>query len=195
MGVLFPSAAIARRWDGALQAKMRRAPLEAFLRARGIVPATAGTSQDCDNVARATIWIIDEAIARYLEDHPEGLTAIQRGTIAHVCCVVGRALAESIAESGAWRIAALVSTAVLLGPRIGIKAAALASASTVRDYQRGLVNPASLIDERICQMAAAALLSDRPRAMAEVSSSIAAHLNCSSQRLEHASMGAQASPS
>ncbi len=39
MGIVYPSKAVARRWDGALQARLRRAPLEKFLKARGIAPA------------------------------------------------------------------------------------------------------------------------------------------------------------
>jgi hypothetical protein len=124
---------------------------------------------------------MDGAIAHHLKNRPEGLTATQGGTIAHVSCVVSRALAESIAEPGAWHIAALVSTALLLSPWMGLKAAAAASASTVRDYQRALVSPASALDAQICRTAAAALTADRPPAEAEVASSIAAHLNWSAQ--------------
>ena len=52
MGIVFPSEAVARRWDGALEARLRRAPLEAFLRARAIVAAPAGVAQDSDAIWR-----------------------------------------------------------------------------------------------------------------------------------------------
>src|SRR5579872_2629783 len=73
MGLVFPSEAVARRWNGALQARLRRAPLEAFLRARSLSPAPRGVAQDSDDVARATVLIVEAGLSFYLAGRPEGL--------------------------------------------------------------------------------------------------------------------------
>jgi hypothetical protein len=178
MGIVFPSAAIARRWDGALQLRLRRAPLEKFLIARGIAPAPAGIAQASDNIARATVLIIDAALALHFKDCAEELSASQRSIVGHVSCVASRALSESISEPDAWRIAALVSTARLLSPWIGLTSAALASASTMRAYLHGLSKPASAIDVQIGQGAATAMTANSEAAMAEISARISARLDC-----------------
>jgi hypothetical protein len=179
MGIIvFPSEAVARNWDGALQARLRRAPLERFLRRRGIVPAPPGVSQDSDNLVRATVFLVETGIALYFEDRAEDLALSQRALIGHLACLVNRELAELISQPGAWRIAALVSTARLLSPWIGLGAAALASASAARRFQREWPAVASSIDARIGHTVLAAVAEDTPTAMAEVSASVAARLSC-----------------
>jgi hypothetical protein len=178
MGIVFPSEAVARHWDGALQARLRRAPLEEFLKRRGIVAAPPGVSQDSDNLVRATVLVVEAGLALYFEDRPEDLALPQRMLIGHVACLVTRALAGIISRPGAWRIAALVSTARLLSPWIGLNAAALASASSTRRFQRERSQATSSIDARIYHNVLAAVADDGPAAMAEISASIAARLNC-----------------
>lgn len=65
MGVVFPSEAVARRWDGALQARLRRAPLETFLRARGTIVAPPGIAQNSDNLARAAVLMVEAGLTLY----------------------------------------------------------------------------------------------------------------------------------
>jgi hypothetical protein len=178
MAIVFPRAEIARRWDGALQSRLRRAPLEKFLRDREIAPAPPGIAQASDNIARATMLIIDTALALHFRDCSEQLSESQRSIIGHVSCVASRALSESISEPDAWRIAALVSTARLLSPWIGLTSAALASASTMRGYRHGLSNPTSAIDVQTGQGAAAAMTANSAAAMATIAACIVARLNC-----------------
>jgi hypothetical protein len=178
MGILFPSEAVARRWDGALQARLRRAPLEKFLRARAIVPAPAGVAQDSDNLVRATVLIVEAGLTHYFNDRAEGLAVSQRPIVGHVACVVSRALAELISQPGSWRIAALVSTARLLSPWIGLNAAALEAASSARWFQQEWSKAASAIDERVRHSALTAVTEESATPMAEVSSSIAMRLSC-----------------
>jgi hypothetical protein len=177
MGIVFPSAAIARRWDGALQSRLRRAPLERFLIAREIAPAPAGIAQASDDIARATVLILDAALVLHFKDCKEKLSSSQRSIVGHVSCVASRALSESISEPDAWRIAALVSTARLLSPWIGLTSAALESASTMRAYRNGLSKPASAIDVQIGQGAATAMTANSEAAMADISARISARLN------------------
>jgi hypothetical protein len=177
MGIVFPSGAVARRWDGALQARLRRAPLEAFLRARSLVPAPAGVAQDSDNLVRATVWIVEAGLSHYFADCVEGLAFRQRAIVGHVACLVSRALAEQISQPAAWRIVALVSAARLLSPWIGLNAAALASASSARQFHKEFMKSASSLDRRIIESSCAAVNRDGVEAMAEVSASIAARLN------------------
>lgn len=180
MGIVFPSEAVARRWDGALQARLRRAPLEAFLRARSLVPAPAGVAQDSDNLVRATMLIVEAGLSRHFADRVEGLAFRQRAVVGHVACLVSRALAELISQPGAWRIVALVSTARLLSPWIGLNAAAMTSASSARQFQKEFMRAGSSLDRRISESACAAVNRDGAEAMAEASASIAARLSIAS---------------
>jgi hypothetical protein len=179
MGIVYPSKAVARRWDGALEARLRRAPLERFLRARGIVPAARGVPQDSDDLVRATVLIVETGVALYAADREEVLAFRQRAVVGHVACLVSCALAEQIARPDAWRIVALVSTARLLTPWIGLNAAAIASASVAREFQKGVVKGISPLDWRIMQSACDAVSRDGPQAIAHVAAHIAARLNAS----------------
>src|SRR5579859_5075819 len=98
MAIVFPNEAVSRRWDGALEARLRRAPLEAFLRARSLVPAPAGVAQDSDNLVRATVFIVEAGLSLYLADRVDGFAFRQRVLVGHVACLVSRALAELISE-------------------------------------------------------------------------------------------------
>jgi hypothetical protein len=178
MGIVFPSDSVARRWNGALQERLRRAPLEEFLRVRRIVPAPAGVAQDSDNLVRATVLIVEAGLTLYLNDRADELAVPQRAIVGHVACLVSRALSDLISQPGGWRIVALVSTARLLSPWIGLNAAALASASSARRFQQELLLGASSIDARVSQSASAVLTGDSAAAMAEVSASIALRLSC-----------------
>jgi hypothetical protein len=180
MGIVFPSEAVARRWDGALQGRLRRAPLDKFLRARAIVPAAAGVAQDSDNLVRATVLIVEAGLTHYFNDRAEGLAVSQRAIVGRVACVVSRAIAELILQPGSWRIAALVSTARLLSPWIGLNAAALEAASSARWFQREWSKAASAIDERVRHCALTAVTEESPATMAEVSASIALRLSACS---------------
>jgi hypothetical protein len=177
MGIVFPGEAAARRWDGALQARLRRASLEAFLRARSLVPAPPGVAQDTDNLVRATVLIVEAGLSLYFGERIEGLAFRQRAIVGHVACLVSRGLAEQFSQAGAWRIIALLSTARLLSPWIGLNAAAKASASSARQFQAGFTKAASLVDVSIFEGACAAVNQDSLEAMTQVSASIAARLN------------------
>jgi hypothetical protein len=180
MAIVFPSEAIARRWDGALQARLRRAPLEAFLRARSLAPAAAGVAQDSDDLARATVSMVEAGLSLYIGDRVEGLAIRQRAVVGQVACLVSRALAELISQPAAWRIAALVSTARLLSPWVGLNAAAMASASYTRRFQRELARISSEPDGRIIVGACAAVNRYDAETMTELSAAIAARLSIAS---------------
>ncbi len=183
MGIVYPSKAVGRRWDGALQARLRRAPLEKFLRAQGIVPAARGVSQDSDDLVRATVLIVESGVALYVADREEVLASRQREVLGHVACLVSCALAEQIAQPDAWRTVALVSTARLLTPWIGLIAAAIASASAAREFQKEVMKGISPLDWRIMQSACDAV-SGNPAAMIKASTNVAARLNAESASVE-----------
>jgi hypothetical protein len=176
MGILFPNEAVVRRWDGALQARLCRAPLEAFLRARALAPAPAGISQDTDNLVRATEWIVTAGFTVYFRDPQEELAFSQRAVVGHVACLVSLALAEQIARPDAWRIVALVSTAQLLRPWIGLNAASMASASAVRQFQEEGMQAVSALDTQIMKSTRDALNPNCVQAIASISANIAARL-------------------
>jgi hypothetical protein len=178
VGIVFPNEAITRRWNGALQARLRRVPLEAFLRARGIDPAPAGVAQDTDNLVRATVSIVEAGLAIFFEDRQEGLAASQQAIVGHVTCLVSRSAAQLILQPEAWRTVALVSIARVLTPWIGLNSAALASASYTRLFQRALPKDPSAMDARVSQSALCAVTQGSTDAMAEVSTTIALYLSC-----------------
>jgi hypothetical protein len=156
MGIVYPSQAVARRWNGALQARLRRAPLEAFLRARSVAPAPPGVSHDSDNLVRATVLIVEAGISLYAADR-EGVSFRQRPIVGHVACLVSLALAQQIAQPDAWRTVALVSTAQLLSPSIGLNAAAMAAATAARQFQKVIAKGISPLDWRIMKSASDAV--------------------------------------
>jgi hypothetical protein len=57
--------------------------------------------------------------------------------VGHCACIVSRAAAAAIREP-TWRIPALLSTALLLSPWIGLNAAACGSATAVHDFENRL---------------------------------------------------------
>jgi hypothetical protein len=176
MGIVFPNEAVARRWEGALQARLRRAPLERFLRARGIVPVSAGVAQDTDNVVRATVSMVESGLAMYFRDREDGLAPPQQSILGHVTCLVSRALTRLILRPDVWRIVALVSTARLLAPWIGLNAAALASTTSTRHFEQEFSEEAASLDE-ISHGTLRAVEQDSGGAMAEVSANIARRLS------------------
>jgi hypothetical protein len=157
MGIVYPSKAVARRWNGALQARLRRAPLEGFLRARAVAPSLTGVSQDSDNLVRATVLIVGAGISLYRADREEGLSFLQRPVVGHVTCLVSLALAQQISQPDAWRTVALVGTAQLLSPSIGLNAAAMASATAARQFQKAIAKGISPSDWRIMKSASEAV--------------------------------------
>ena len=184
MGVVYPGKKVARRWEGALQARLRRAPLERFLKGQGIVPAPRGISQDSDDLVRATVLIVEAALALHVVDHEKRLVFGQRAVVGHAACLVSRALAEQIAQPGAWRIVALVSTARLLSPWIGLNAAAIAAASSTRQFQKEVTKGISPLDWRIMKSAGDAVSGNGLDAIANVAANIAALLNAETPSAE-----------
>jgi hypothetical protein len=182
MGILFPNEAVARHWDGALQARLRRAPLEAFLKARSQVPAPAGVAQDSDNLTRATVLIVEAGLLLYFDDREEGLAFGQRAVVGRVACLISLALAEQISQPDAWRIGALVSTAQLLTPWIGLNAAAMASGSAARQFEKERTQSVSPLDLQLMKAACNALNQDGTQATAKLSGDIAARLGLVAHR-------------
>jgi hypothetical protein len=176
MGVLYPNAAVARRWNGALEARLRRAPLEAFLRGRRLSEASSGTSRDTDNLTRGTTCIVDAGIALYFNDETS-LAFSQRPVVANMACLVSLALAQQIAEPDLWRTSALVSSAKLLSRWIGLNSAAIVSTTVVRTFQRDIAIGLSPADWRISKCAVEAVSSNDATSLARAASSIAARLD------------------
>jgi hypothetical protein len=135
--VLIPSKKIALRWNGALQARLRRAPLETFLRSRGQKCVLTGPTQITDNLASATIFFVDKGLTAYNEERGP-FPASRYPVVGQIACAVSRGLSSFILEPASWRIAGLIGTARLLAPYIGLDAAARMAASAARDYSRNL---------------------------------------------------------
>lgn len=131
MSILIPRPAIAARWDGALELRLRRAPLELFLRSRSLPWATGGPAQVTDNLTAATVAIVSTGLALYTDRQ---LAEWQLEDLAHITCAVSEGLVALIDETHSWRIVALVSAAQILRAHVGLGAAAHASARAARTY-------------------------------------------------------------
>jgi hypothetical protein len=83
-------------------------------------------------------------------------------------------------SANSWRIVALVSTARLLTPWIGLNDAAMTSASSARQFQMKFITAFSSLDRQIIEGACAAVNQDNVETMAAVSASIAVRLNTAS---------------
>ena len=59
--ILVPNAKAAARWHGALEARLRQAPLEAFLHSRNQPCALAGETRITDNIAAAAVYFMARA--------------------------------------------------------------------------------------------------------------------------------------
>ncbi|MEA3138751.1 MAG: hypothetical protein QOK23_920 [Gammaproteobacteria bacterium] len=134
MAILIPNSTITRRWAGALQASMQRAPLERFLRSRGLHVAARGPAQDSDNIARTCVYVLDKGVGFYFRDGAAALSGLQMPIIGRVACQVCFNLGLLIAEPQAWRVPALVGTAQLLSRHTDLAAAASISAAAARDF-------------------------------------------------------------
>lgn len=177
MGVVFPNEAIARRWDGALQARLRRAPLEEFLKKRSLPVAPTGIGQDSDDLARATVFLLEAGISAYCRYRSAALTPRQRSLLGRTACIVSRAAASQILKPEAWRIAALISTAQLLAPWIGLKAAAVEATCAARLFEKHSTRSPSSLDLRL-SAAVGHALTNEPSA-SEAIAIIALHLDIS----------------
>jgi hypothetical protein len=135
--VLIPSKKIALRWNGALQARLRRAPLETFLKSRGQKCVLTGPTQITDNLASATIYFVDRGLTAYNEERGP-FPASRHLVVGLIACAVSRGLSSLILEPASWRIAGLIGAARILAPQVGLDAAAHLAASAARDYSRSL---------------------------------------------------------
>jgi hypothetical protein len=136
--VIIPSEKIALRWNGALQARLRQAPLEAYLRSRGQKWVLSGDARLTDNLACATIYLVKAALNECVEEHRDSPAVSQHSTVGQIACAVSSSLALLIQEPAQWRTAALVSTARLLEKQIGLSAAAHGAAAAAREYSAGV---------------------------------------------------------
>jgi hypothetical protein len=138
VSVVYPNEKIAARWSGALEARLRQAPLEIFLRSRGQKWVLTGDAGVTDNLACGSIYLVDGALNAFMLESRGTLTISQHPALGQIACAVSRGLATLIQEPNAWRIAALVSTARVLSPYSGLDAAAHTAAAAARDYSAAL---------------------------------------------------------
>jgi hypothetical protein len=136
--VLIPNEKVAARWNGALQKRLRHAPLESFLRSKGRKWVQSSESRISDNLACATIYFVDQALNACTPDGNGLLDANHHAAVGQAACAVSHGLALLIQEANSWRIAALIGTARILAPHIGPDAAAHLSATCARDYAKGI---------------------------------------------------------
>jgi hypothetical protein len=134
MAVLIPNPEIAARWNGALQARLRREPLDHFLRFQGLPVTAAGPACVTDNLARAALYLVDAGLRAGLKTQAVESPEMFRSTLARTICAVTDGLATLIDEGASWRSAALVAASQLLSRFVSTRAAAGAAAAAAHAY-------------------------------------------------------------
>jgi hypothetical protein len=129
MSLIFPRVDIARRWDGALDRRLRQSPLDEFLTSRHMGLAPSGPERISENLSRATIYLVNRICPE-----PDAAVVPADSIVADVACAVCHGLAEAIEEVSEWRVAALLSACHLLTPRWGKMSAATMAADSVQKY-------------------------------------------------------------
>jgi hypothetical protein len=160
LALLLPNEATARKWAGALEARLRRAPLEQFLVSRSLKPAKVGAAQASDNLTRATVFFVQSGLQAYFKERDHGMATSQVAVVGHCACIVSRAAAVAIREPATWRIPALVSTALLLSPWIGLNAAASGSMAAVQNFENRLHHFSVTDDEPLSDRVTVAVIHD-----------------------------------
>jgi hypothetical protein len=176
MGLIYSNESKTRHWDGALQARLKRAPLEEFLQAHSLQIAH-GAGRDSDNLARATVYLVEGGLTAFFQGRAEGLAESQHRAIGRLACLTTRAVARLIGEPASWRIPALLSTAQLLRPWIGLLAAACASADFIRQFSVALQDAPAPEDTRMSAAVSIAVQHNDNRSIRAVAEMIATCLS------------------
>ncbi len=134
-----PPESIARRWAGALQARLARAPLEQFLQRNALKITYASGIKDTDNVARAVIFMVKAGVDRYARYYGDTLSEQQQSALAQSACAACVGVAQLIGCEATWRVSALLATTQLLAPYLGMTAAASRATFAVREFQDELL--------------------------------------------------------
>jgi hypothetical protein len=150
--------------------------LEQFLVSRSLKLAKAGTAQASDNLTRATVFIVNSGVDAYFKGRAHGMATSQRAVVGHCACIVSRAAAAAIREPTTWRIPALVSTALLLSPWIGLNAAASGSATSVQDFEYRLQNCSMTDDTPMSDRVTVAVIHNDPTQIPDISEMISKRL-------------------
>jgi hypothetical protein len=186
MALIYPSHIKVGHWKGALKASLVRAPLEQFLSTAKLKIAY-GPSRDSDNLTRAAVFMIDRGLQVYFHGRDEGLAESQYGVVGRLACMVSRRLAELIQQPNNWRIPALLGTAQLLTPWIGLNAAARESADSTQEFTVSLENFNASAEEReIAELISAAVKNDDNASLETLAQAFAAQLDCPSHRMRAA---------
>ena len=138
MAVVYPNPKIVRHWAGALQASLRRSPLEGFLRFRGLPVASRGATRDTDNLINATMYLLGKGLATHASAQNLVLDEAQQSSVGQMACQICYALAVLIGEPQAWRVAALVSATQQLLPQVKLLAAASSAATAANHFTHSL---------------------------------------------------------
>jgi len=96
----------------------------------------AGEGRITDNLVCATLYFLEPALNGRGHQDQVAFDRESRSAAGEMTCAVSHGLAALIQEPGSWRIAALVGTARLLAPHVGLDAAAHLAASSARDYAK-----------------------------------------------------------
>ena len=129
--LLVPGAKVASYWDGALHSRLKRAPLERFLRSHKRHCDLKTSDAITESVVRACLIIIEPVVPHRGRDWRSLLHPGYFDALGEVVSRMSQALSELIQERKLWRVASLIGVARLLTPNLGVDMAAAAAAAAV----------------------------------------------------------------
>jgi hypothetical protein len=138
--LLHPSRSVEEKWRGALTRRLKRRPLEAFLRAHALTFAPPGPIDDRRNLKSATEFMLGSACAAYrqsvsfVDEHVAILTQI--------ACAAATGVGRLIEEPGAARVGGLSAAVQLLAAEDNYVLAARIGAAYRDFYAATLYSPA-----------------------------------------------------
>jgi hypothetical protein len=137
MSVVYPVSARVAHWTGALQRRLKQAPLECFVRMHAPAAFEAQGFNVPDALVIATGIVLNEALTTYTAQHGAALNEPQCWVIGCACAAVCDGFTAGIEQPEEWLLAALQSAQLLLIPPLGPAVAAQCSSLSVQNYLDG----------------------------------------------------------
>ena len=164
--VLTPSPRVASHWNGALLARLDRAPLELFLRRHSQCISSVCRDPVTESIELVTLFIIDPAVPHRV--HWRALAnAAYFDAMGQAIARIARSTGQIIHESRLWRVAALRAMGRLLTPVLGIDMAAPVSAAAIAAAALTPARPL-VFDDTVDRLAAAAVAGVSDHALLEL---------------------------
>jgi hypothetical protein len=134
MSVVVPVGARVAHWTGALQRRLKQAPLECFVRMHAPIALESKGFNVPDALVAAADFILNEALLTYTTQHGTALNEPQCWVIGCACAALCDGFTAGIEQPEEWLPAALQSAQTLLIPPLGPALAMQCAMLSVQNY-------------------------------------------------------------